>query len=103
MCTHLVHNPGTVDFHGALADLQPDGNHLVGLAGNHAVHDFGFPRSQAFHPADDFLFFVQGLALFEVLLRAASFFSSRASSRYGFWMKSTAPSFMASTAIGTSP
>ena len=69
MCTHLVHNPGTVDFHGALADLQLDGNHLVGLAGNHAVHDFGFPRGQAFHPADDFLFFVQGLALFEVLLQ----------------------------------
>jgi len=43
---HLLHHLGAVDLHGALTEIQVDGDHLVGGAVDDHVHDLALPRGQ---------------------------------------------------------
>src|SRR5690554_347884 len=74
MRTHFMHNAGAVYLYSTLADLQLDGDHLVGLATDHALHDLGLTGRQALYTTNDFLFFVQALALLLILLQDGLYF-----------------------------
>ena len=84
---HLGHDVGAMHLDGPGADVEIVGDRLVGVARHH-------PRQHL----------ALALAEFRSSSRAArSIAAIRVSSSNGFSMKSRAPAFIASTAIGTSP
>ena len=100
----LLHDGGAMIFDRALADAEVGGDVLAGMAGEHQLHDLALARGQTGEarslppPAR-----ADNLAESRVCSRARSMLANSSSRPIGFSMKSAAPAFMASTAIGTSP
>ena len=66
---HLLHHLRPMNLDGSLAQVQVDGNDLVGGPVHHHRHDLPLARSQRFEPADDFGAARQRGAVLRILLQ----------------------------------
>jgi hypothetical protein len=86
-----------------LADAEVGRNILAGMAGKHQLHDLALARGQIGEARRCRVPLIRKLGQISGVFQGALDAGEQSSRRIGFSMKSAAPAFMASTAIGRSP